>query len=240
MPANGSRRRRSDWAVRTPRSSGPAAEADAARAHLEALTRRLRGGDAASLPEVLRGRGGRRLDEGLEVEPRLRGAVTAVLGDALTATSVPADAGVALSPGGAVGTFVVEGRVAGRGPPAGYLRALGTHRGGRWRAARRRRAARSHGARHPVAGPERVGAGPRGSARAGRTLLPGWRIATPEGALVTDEGVVRLGTSQDALEVRARAAEAERAIRDGEARAADAERERAKAAAALDTARGRP
>ena len=72
------------------------AEADAARAHLDALTRRLDAGGQARLPEPIRG--GRRLDEGLEVEPRLRAAVAAVLGDTLTATSVPAGADDALAP----------------------------------------------------------------------------------------------------------------------------------------------
>ncbi|MEZ4597447.1 MAG: AAA family ATPase [Chloroflexota bacterium] len=212
------------------------AEGDAARAHLDALERRLRAGGTTELDEALRRRGGRRLDEGLEVEPRLRTAVSAMLRDALTATSVPPDALPDLA-GAATGTFVVE-------PTA--------------RDARRRADASDIGRRVVEAGggplTEAVLRDPSGlvtrllhrsawvpdldaALRLASLLPPGWRLATPSGALVTDEGVVRLGTDEDVLEVRAQASEAERLIREAEAGAQAAEQGRAVAAAARDEAR---
>ncbi|MET0773823.1 MAG: hypothetical protein ABWZ82_12115, partial [Candidatus Limnocylindrales bacterium] len=212
------------------------AGADAARAHLEALTRRLAADGTAPIARVLHGRGGRRLDEGLEVEPRLRRAVAAALGDVLTATSVPAD-GIPELAGGDQGTFVVEsrGRDQRRAADATDLAA--------------RLAAAGGGLLTEAVLRDPTGLVTRLLARcawvpdipvalelAGR-LPAGWRLATPAGGLVTDEGVVRLGSSDDALELRARASEAERTIREAEERAAAAERERADAEATRESAR---
>lgn len=201
------------------------AEADAARAHLEALHRRLRTGDTGALEAALRGRGGRRLDEGLEVEPRLRVAVAAVLGDVLTATSVPPDAWSELASADG-GTFVVEpqGREQRRSgeasDPGGRVAAAGG--GPLTDAVLRDPSGMVTRLLHRSAWAPDLGA-----ALALAPRLPaGWRVATIDGAVVTDEGVVRLGTTQDALELRAQAADAERVIRDAEERAAAIGRER--------------
>lgn len=204
------------------------AEADAARAHLDSLTRRLRSSVPDPLAASLRDRGGRRLDEGLEVEPRLRTAVAAALGDVLTAMSVPSVAMPDVAAGDG-GTYVVEPRPreAGRSPDiADLVDRIGEAGGGPLTDAVLR---------------DPTGLVTRLLARAAwlpaltpaLTLLgrlpPGWRIATLDGALVTDEGVVRLGTTQDALEVRAQATEAERTIRTASERASILEREHAQA-----------
>ena len=69
-----------------------AARADVAgaEAHREALERRLRSGLDAAILGVVEAAGGRRVDAGLEVEPDLRRAVAAALGDVLTAMTAPA------------------------------------------------------------------------------------------------------------------------------------------------------
>lgn len=211
------------------------AEADAARAHLEALARRLAAEERGPLAATLRDRGGRRLDDDLEVEPRLRVAVAAVLGDVLTATSVPADAVAELGRADG-GTYVVEA------VPRDQRRST--------EADLADRIARSGGG--PLAGAllrDPSGLVTRLLARAAwvpdlaaaLALVPrlpaGWRLATLDGAVVTDEGVVRLGAATDALEVRAQAADAERAIRAATDRATALEAEHAQALGERDAAR---
>ncbi len=211
------------------------AEADAARAHLEALARRLASEEQSSLAGALRERGGRRLDDQLEVEPRLRVAVAAVLGDVLTATSVPPEALAELA-GGDRGTYVVEpGHREGRRSSEADLTARVTQAGG--------------GPMTDALLRDPTGLVTRLLARAAwlpdlpssLALVPrlpaGWRLATLDGAVVTDEGVVRLGIANDALELRAQAAEAERTIGAATERATAIEREHAEAVAAREAAR---
>jgi chromosome segregation protein len=211
-------------------------EADAARAHLDALTRRLQAGDAAALADALRDTAGRRLDEGLEVEPKLRTAVAAVLGDALTATSIPATVAERLSSAAASGTVVVEARTrsTGRAVDTSDVMARMTGAGGGPLTAAVLRDPTGHVTRLLARSawvPDLATA-----LRLMERLPAGWRLATLDGALATDEGVVRLGTTQDALEVRARAAEAEQVMRDAAGRAEAAERGRSEAAAARQAA----
>ncbi len=184
------------------------------------------------------------MDEGLEVEPELRRAVAAALGDVLTAMAATAslisDVG---SPGGRQGVFVIEGP-GGASPTRGVrereaaaVSSAAAAAGGGPLVAALRRDPTGHVARlleRSVWVPDLAAAlALHGS------LPPGWRVATPAGGLVTDEGVVYLDPGQETLEVRARHAEVERAIRDprrggrrqrGRSMAADVELEAARAA----------
>jgi len=211
------------------------AQADGARAHLEALTRRLASGEPSSLAVALRDRGGRRLDEHLEVEPRLRVAVTAVLGDVLTATSVPLEAQSELS-GATRGTYVVERgpRDSRRSTEADLVARIAQAGGGPLTDALLRDPTGLVG--RLLARAAWLPDLPSALALAAR-LPAGWRLATIGGAVVTDEGVVRLGTTNDLLEVRAQAAEAERTIAAATERATAIEREHAEASVALEEAR---
>lgn len=211
------------------------AQADGARAHLEALTRRLASGEPSSLAVALRDRGGRRLDEHLEVEPRLRVAVTAVLGDVLTATSVPLEAQSELS-GATRGTYVVERgpRDSRRSTEADLVARIAQAGGGPLTDALLRDPTGLVG--RLLARAAWLPDLPSALALAAR-LPAGWRLATIGGAVVTDEGVVRLGTTNDLLEVRAHAAEAERTIAAATERATAIEREHAEASVALEEAR---
>ncbi len=212
------------------------AEGEAAQAHLDALARRSLADDPGPVPDELRSRGGRRLDEGLEVEPRLRAAVAVVLGDALTATTIPADVLAELAPE-RVGTFVVPGRSreAPRATDVSDLAALVAEAGG--------------GPLTDAVLRDPTGLVTRLLARScwvpdlataiglGGRLPHGWSLATLDGSRVTDEGVVRLGTARDTLEVRARIMEAEREVRAAQERAVVAEEALAKAISTRDEAR---
>ena len=180
--------------------------------------------------------GGRRLDDGLEVEPQLRRAVAAALGDVLTALTAPASviAGLERQPG----TFLVDGapvtRATRERDTAGVLAEVATHDGGPLASAVRR-----DPTGHVSRLLERCAWVPDlDAALAVRPSLPaGWRVATAEGALVTDEGVVALDPGGEALEVRARHDELRRTVSTLQAAVAAAEADSATASADLEAAR---
>ncbi len=218
------------------RLSTTRAELAGARAHRDALERRIGGGLDATLVAMMTAAGGRRMDAGLEVEPELRRAVAAALGDVLTAIAAPASAieGLARTPG----TFVIDGPVTGRAArereTAAVLGAVASAGGGPLTAALRR-----DPTGHVSRLLERSAWVPDlPSALAMRALLaPGWRVATIVGELVTDEGVVSLDPGQETLEIRAQHAELGQAIAGLEAAVSAAESDRATAAQELEAAR---
>ena len=108
------------------------AELAGARAHLESLERRLQTGLDPALLDAVAAAGGRRLDDGLEVEPHSRRAVAAALGDVLTAMTAPANVipGLERKPA----HVPRRGRAAGPWHPrAGVRRPPHRGRGPRWR-----------------------------------------------------------------------------------------------------------
>ncbi len=187
------------------------ADVTGAEAHREALERRLRSGLDAAILGAVEAAGGRRVDAGLEVEPDLRQAVAASLGDALTAMTAPAS--VIGDMRRAHGAFIIDGalgvRSAREREAASVIAAVGAAGGGPLVAAIRRDPT-GHVSRlleRSVWVPDLAAA-----IALHPMLPPGWRVATPEGELVTDEGVVHLDPGQATLDVRAQQADLERAI----------------------------
>ena len=207
-----------------------------ARAHLDALERRLQTELDPALMEAIASAGGRRIDDGLEVEPHLRRAVAAALGDVLTAMAV--SVGVIANLDRKPGTFVVDGAPAARGTrereTAAVVAAAVARDGGTLGGALRR---------DPTGHVSRllercVWVPDLDAALALRpSLAPGWRVVTVSGELVTDEGVVALDPGNDTLEVRARHEELRRSVTALEAAVIAAEADRAVAATDLDGAR---
>lgn len=201
------------------------AELAAAEAHVASLERRIRSGQVAGIREGATSVAdrmrthGRRLDDGLDVDPELRVAVAAALGEALTATAMPSDAVTRVAAATDVGeraadTFVVDeaadGRVVRERDSAPVLAAAAALGGGSLVTAVRRDAI-GHARRllgRSVWVPTLDDAlGLRSS------LAPGWQVATPDGVLVTADGVVSLAPGRDALQVRAQHAEMAATVR---------------------------
>lgn len=200
------------------------AELEGGRASLSALDALLSSGSDERFVRAARARGGRRLTEGLEVETHLRAAVEAALGEAIAAMMVGSDAAIAMG-GGASGTLVLEET---------------SRRGGQARA--------SDGARAEAAAAEAGGGrivdavrrDPRGAvtrllertlwtrdlaaAVAVRSLLPpGWRVATLDGAVLTEDGIVGLGRRDPTLTRQEERASLARTLASLEAASARAE-----------------
>ncbi len=218
------------------RLSTARADVTGAEAHREALERRLRSGLDATILGAVEAAGGRRVDAGLEVEPDLRRAVAASLGDALTAMTAPAS--VIGDMRRTHGAFIIDGalgvRSAREREAASVLAAVGAAGGGPLVAAIRRDPT-GHVSRlleRSVWVPDLA------AAIALHPLLPpGWRVATPEGELVTDEGVVHLDPGQATLDVRAQQADLERAIAELQASVVRADKDRTTDLVELDAAR---
>ena len=210
------------------------------RGRLEGLTARLDEDEARGIARAARKLGGRRVDDELVVDPSLRAAVEAALGDLVRAYVLPRAevAGVAAERG----TVVVAGSRAEPGPrDAAALDAVRAAGGGSLADAIRR-------------DPGDVVKSLLGAVGWVQTLddalavqpdLPlGWRVVVRDGSAVVDARTVRLGRGDSPLERRA---EAERLARDverlaTEARAATAAAETAgraatDARASLDRAR---
>ena len=96
----------------TARLATARAQVAAADAHLEALERRLQSDLPPALLGAITAAGGRRVDDGLEVDADLRRAVAAALGDILTAMT--ASASVIGDLEQAPGAFVIDGSTAAR------------------------------------------------------------------------------------------------------------------------------
>ena len=178
------------------------AQLEASTARREALDEQLRGGVDASVLRAARTQGGRGFAEDLEVEPDLRLAVEAALGDVLAGLVVDVDAARTL-----VGSAVIVLREDHdrRGRPdertiARLDERLLEARGGRLEGAIRRDPARQ--AARLLA---RCAWVPDlEAALALRDLLPaGWRLVTRSGVVVDDLGVVRPAPGSSNLERRA-------------------------------------
>ncbi len=220
----------------TARLATARAQVAAADAHLEALERRLQSDLPPALLGAITAAGGRRVDDGLEVDADLRRAVAAALGDVLTAMT--ASASVIGDLEQAPGAFVIDGSTAARGArereSTAVLGAVAAAGGGQLGAAIRRDPT-GHVTRlleRSVWVPDLAQAlALRGS------LPPGWRVTTPRGELVTDDGVVRLDTGNEALELRARRADLERERAAVQVSVAAAEADRGAALTELEAAR---
>ncbi len=170
---------------------------------MAALRRRLDAGDVTS-PSA------RRLDDGLEVEPALRQAVAAALGETLTARLAGREVVLGTGEQGRA-SWLLDGIT---GPPV---------RDREMQDVMTRAAERGGG---PLDGAVLRDPSGQVTRLLGRTAwvpdlaaaldlaerLPvGWQVVTAGGSVLTDAGIVRLGIAPDALELRARITEAERA-----------------------------
>ena len=213
-----------------------------ARGRLEQLQRRLAEEEDRGIARAARRLGGRRVDEDLGVEPSLRAAVEAALGELARGYVVERDGAGSLAD--ERGHVVVRERLAaaarvpGGGTPSELRRlddALAEGGGGRLADAVRR--------------------DPNGAVRALLTravwipdlaaalelqgLLPlGWMAVTRDGSAVVDPFVVRIGRGDSPLERRAEADRLEREAAELETEAASAGSEAQDAAAAAVRARG--
>jgi len=211
------------------------AEAAGAQAHLEALERRLRTELDPALVEAITTAGGQRLDDGLEVEPHLRRAVAAALGDVLTAMTVSASVLAGLERRS--GTFVLDGSASTRGTrereATAVLSAAAALEGGPLVPALRR-----DPTGHATRLLERcVWVPDLESALSLRpSLPPGWRVVAVTGELVSDEGIVALDPGSEMLEVRARFGELQRNLAALDAAVVTADSDHAATAAQLAAA----
>jgi chromosome segregation protein len=195
-----------------------------ARGRLEQLQRRLAEEEARGIARAARRVGGRRVDEDLGVEPGLRAAVEAALGE--LARGYVVDRGGAATLGGERGQVVVRERLAGAdripgGGTPGELRrledALAGAGGGRLADAIRRD---PNGAVRALLA-RTVWAPDLGAALELQAVLPlGWLAVTRDGSAVVDALTVRVGRADSPLERRA---EADRLGRDVEALQAEAD-----------------
>ena len=218
------------------------ARLEAARARLTALEERIAGEEGLGITQAARRRGGTRVAEGLDVEPPLRAAVEAALGDAIRAAALAPDRVPGLR--GERGLVVLT-----EAPP---------HRTPEGEAERARRAAAAFGG--GMLG-EAVRRDPGGivtrllatalwvpsledALRVAPSLPAGWSVASRAGDLVTASGIVVVGGGGTLLERRAErdalAAQIERLAADAAARQEElvaAERAAVSARAAREDAR---
>ena len=179
------------------------AEQEGLSARREALDQQLeRGLDAAVLRSV-RARGGRRFSDGLEVEPELRLAVEAALGEVLAGLVLDRDAVPALADAAAVLVL----RDGGDGRPRAADRAVAkledgvSAAGGGALSAALRLDPDAHAARLLA---RCLWLPALEDALSLRELLPpGWRLVTKEGVVVDDLGVIRPAPAVSTLERRA-------------------------------------
>ena len=170
---------------------------ESTRASIAAVDASLAVANDSRLMRSARARGGQRLAEGLEVESELRVAVEAILGDALTGALVDAALVPALSDS-ASGTLVLrEGGARSRSGEGTRIEAAAlAAAGGKLSDAVRR----DPGGAVSALLARAVWVPSLSDALALRSLLPaGWRLATRDGRVVTDEGVVRLGRGESLL-----------------------------------------
>ncbi len=201
-----------------------AREVTARTAELAAATTRLAsmedlpgaGSDERTVHSA-RARGGRRIAEGLDVDPRLRLAVEAALGDALVGFAVDGATVLALRESRA--TLLLPNAKAsvraGQERDAGRARGAATAAGGGLLTTALRRDPQGDVARLLA---RCLWVPDLEAALALRAVLPpGWRIVTEAGEVVTDDGLVRVGRRESVLERRAAAEELGRAAAELEA-----------------------
>ncbi len=200
------------------RAAKASSELAAAAGRLDALRRRLADEEARGIARAARKVGGRRVDEELGVDPGLRAAVEAALGELARAYVVDQSVagGLATERGRLTVRERIEAadRVPGGGTAAELRRledALAAAGGGRLRDAIRRDAS---GAARALL--DRALWVPDLDAALGlQAVLPaGWVVATRDGEAVLDAFSIRVGRGDAPLEVRA---EAERLARELEA-----------------------
>ncbi len=211
-----------------------------ARGRLEQVQRRLAEEEDRGIARAARKAGGRRVDADLGVEPALRAAVEAALGELARAYVVGRAGAAAMA--AERGHLVVEERlgaaqrVAGGGTAAELRRlddGLEAVGGGRLVDAVRRDAS---GAVRPLLA-RSVWTPDLDAALELQAVLPvGWVAVTRDGAAVVDAFTVRIGRGDSPLERRAEADRLAREVEVLQAEAQDAEREAAVAARVADEA----
>ncbi len=206
-------------------------EQEGLAARRETLDRQLETGLDASLLRSARARGGRRFTDGLEVEPDLRIAVEAALGDILSGLVLDPDDVRALSDAAAV--LVLrdggDGRTRAGDRAAAPLSEAVMAAGGGPLSAAFRLDPESHAAR--LLG--RCAWVPTlDDALALRDqLAPGWRLVTRDGIVLDDVGVIRPAPGDSTLERRAARDDVARRLERAEA---ELERATARAEAAIE------
>ncbi|MDQ3493068.1 MAG: chromosome segregation protein SMC [Chloroflexota bacterium] len=170
---------------------------ESTRAALGALDASSAAADDSRLLRSARARGGLRLAEGLEVEPDLRAAVEALLGDAITGVLIDVALVPALSEV-ASGTLVLrEGGVAARPGEGTRIEAAALEAGGGKSSEAVRR---DPGGAITALLARAVWVPTLADALGLRSLLPvGWRVATKDGVVVTDAGLVRISRGGSVL-----------------------------------------
>ena len=179
------------------------AEQEGLSARREALDQQLERGLDAAVLRSARARGGRRFSDGLEVEPELRLAVEAALGEVLAGLVLDRDAVPALADAAAVLVL----RDGGDGRPRAADRAVArledavSAAGGGALSAALRLDPDAHAARLLA---RCLWLPTLEDALSLRELLPpGWRLVTKEGVVVDDLGVIRPAPAVSTLERRA-------------------------------------
>ena len=182
------------------------AEEQGLAARREALEQQLKEGTDERVIRSLRARGGRRFSDGLEVEPDLRLAVEAALGDVLTGLVLDVQDARALADAAAVLVLRDEGDARERGDRAAQRAAARLEEavfaaGGGWLAGALRLDPEGHAARLLA----RCAWVPDlEAALAVRAHLPvGWRLVTRAGVVIDDLAVVRPAPGVSTLERRA-------------------------------------
>ena len=175
-------------------------------ARRDALEQQLRDGTDERVVRSLRARGGRRFSDGLEVEPELRLAVEAALGDVLSGLVLDARDAPALADAAAVLVLRDEGELRDRSDrvaerAVARLEEAVLAAGGGWLAGALRLDPEGHAARLLA----RCAWVPDlDAALAVRAHLPaGWRVVTRAGMVVDDLAVVRPAPGVSTLERRA-------------------------------------
>ena len=212
-----------------------------ARGRLEHLTARLAEEESRGIAKAARRLGGKRVDEDLAIEPALRAAVEAALGELARAYVVERDGAASLS--GERGHLVVRERLAdaaripGGGSTAELRRfddALSAAGGGRLAEAIRRD---PNGAVRALLA-RAVWTPDVGTALDLQRVLPaGWIAVTRDGAFVVEALTIRLGRGESFIERRAEAERLDREVDALAGEAAIAERESVAARTAGETAR---
>jgi len=220
------------------------AELEGLRARREALDQQIETGPDESLLRSARARGGRRFTDGLEVEPELRPAVEAALGEVLSGLVLDLDDARALADVAAVMVLRDggDGRSRAGDRAAAKLEEAVTEVGGGPLSAAFRLDPDAHAARLLA----RCAWVPAlDDALALRDRLPaGWRLVTKDGVVVDDVGVIRTAPGTSMLERRAtrdevvrRGDRIEGQLEVATGRAAEAQEVRTVAEAAVRTAR---
>ncbi len=215
------------------RESGSTAALAAHQARLAALDARLREDEERGIARAARRRGGRRLDDELQVEPGLRAAVEATLDELARAYVVDASAAAALA--GERGLLIVRERasvdaVATDAATRRFLDRLSTAGGTLLADAIRRDPSQSVArilARAAVVDDLATALGLQAD------LPAGWSVATRDGTAIVTELAVRLGRGDAPLERRA---EADRLRTEVARLAGEAEGAASEAASARQTA----